>query len=161
VTLDSNAIVVPTSSAPAPTPAPTPTPTPVVNSNNGLGQNAYVAPTVNENSSPIPTTNATFPGCSGGNKYNASTGELCVNTAVAAAKYNFGTVTLRNGSRGAAAKELQRFLNDKLNLGLKLDGIIGPKTIAVIKQWQKDHNLVADGLIGAKTKAQMNVEAGN
>ena len=54
------------------------------------------------------------------------------------------------------SKELQRFLNDKLNLGLKLDGKIGPKTIAVIKKWQKDHGLKADGLIGPKTKALMN-----
>ncbi|MEK7128597.1 MAG: peptidoglycan-binding domain-containing protein, partial [Patescibacteria group bacterium] len=69
-----------------------------------------------------------------------------------------GATTLKNGSRGEAAKELQRFLNDKLNLGLALDGIIGPKTIAVIKQWQKDNGLVADGLIGAKTKAMMNAQ---
>lgn len=70
--------------------------------------------------------------------------------------YNFGTTTLRNGSRGTSVKELQRFLNDTLNLGLKLDGILGPKTIAVIKTWQKVHNLVADGLVGVKTKAMMN-----
>ena len=52
--------------------------------------------------------------------------------------------------------ELQRFLNDKLNLGLVLDGKLGPKTISVIKQWQKDNGLVADGLIGPKTKDLMN-----
>ena len=50
--------------------------------------------------------------------------------------------------------ELQRFLNDKLNLGLVLDGRLGPKTIAVIKQWQTDNGLVADGLIGPATKAR-------
>jgi peptidoglycan hydrolase-like protein with peptidoglycan-binding domain len=55
--------------------------------------------------------------------------------------------------------ELQRFLNAKLNLGLMLDGKLGPKTIAIIKQWQKNHGLTADGLIGAKTKALMNSEA--
>jgi len=55
--------------------------------------------------------------------------------------------------------ELQRFLNNKLNLGLVLDGKLGPKTIAVVKKWQKDHGLVADGLIGAKTKAMMQTEA--
>jgi hypothetical protein len=70
--------------------------------------------------------------------------------------YNFGTVTLHNGSAGEAVKELQRFLNRILNLGLVVDGKLGPKTIAVIKKWQKDNYLVPDGLIGAKTKAKMN-----
>ncbi len=32
--------------------------------------------------------------------------------------YEFGNVTLKNGSRGEAVMELQRFLNDNLNLGL-------------------------------------------
>lgn len=70
--------------------------------------------------------------------------------------YNFGPVTLRNGSRGEGVKELQRFLNKALNLGLVVDGKLGPKTIAVTKKWQKDNGLVADGLIGPKTKARMN-----
>lgn len=70
--------------------------------------------------------------------------------------YDFGNVTLKNGSRGDAVKELQRYLNDTLNLGLVIDGRLGPKTIVVIKQWQKERGLVADGLIGAKTKAMMN-----
>mgnify|MGYP001564786935 CR=1 FL=1 len=70
--------------------------------------------------------------------------------------YNFGTVTLKRGSKGEPVKELQRFLNDKLNLGLKLDGKLGPKTIAVIKKWQKANGLKADGLVGVKTKAKMN-----
>lgn len=69
--------------------------------------------------------------------------------------YNLGTKILKNGSTGDAVKELQRFLNDKLNLGLVLDGKLGPKTIAVIKEWQKNNGLVADGLIGPKTKELM------
>jgi hypothetical protein len=108
----------------------------------------YVSPQVTM----TPVFNA---GCSGGNKYNISTGQLCVNNN----KYSFGSVTLKNGSRGDAVMELQRFLNAKLNLGLVVDGKLGPKTIAVVKQWQKDHGLVADGRIGAKTKAEMNIEA--
>ena len=120
--------------------------------------------------SPTVTMTTTTPGCSGGNKYNTSTGALCVNnvtttgnvstvTTATGGTYNLGTVTLKNGSKGAAAKELQRFLNDTMKLGLALDGKIGPKTIAVIKKWQKDNGLVADGLIGAKTKAKMNAQA--
>jgi peptidoglycan hydrolase-like protein with peptidoglycan-binding domain len=70
--------------------------------------------------------------------------------------YDFGTTTLRVGSRGEAVKELQRFLNKALNLGLVVDGVLGQKTIAVIKQWQKNNGLLDDGLIGPKTKALMN-----
>jgi len=70
--------------------------------------------------------------------------------------YNFGTTVLKNGSQGEAVKELQKFLNATLNLGLAVDGALGPKTIAVIKQWQANNGLVADGLIGPATKAKMN-----
>ena len=57
--------------------------------------------------------------------------------------------------------ELQRFLNARLNLGLVVDGKLGPRTIAVIKNWQSVNGLLADGLIGVKTKARMNIEAAN
>jgi len=46
-----------------------------------------------------------------------------------------------------------------LNLGLAVDGKLGPKTIAVIKKWQKAHGLKADGLVGKLTKAAMKAEA--
>jgi fibronectin-binding autotransporter adhesin len=123
-------------------------------------------------------------GCSNGNLYNTSTGAVCVNnetlqipgcgnrntgfstssgdscvgnhvTTITPTTYNFGTKTLKNGSRGEAVMELQRFLNAKLNLGLVVDGKLGPKTIAVIKQWQASYGLVADGLVGPKTMAKM------
>jgi len=105
------------------------------------------------------TTTTVVPGCSGGNKFNTSTGALCVNTIVKT--YNLGTKTLKNGSKGASVVELQKFLNKFLKMNLKEDGALGPKTIAVIKKWQKDHGLTADGLVGAKTKAEMNKEAEN
>jgi hypothetical protein len=73
-----------------------------------------------------------------------------------ASAYNFGTTTLKNGSRGEAVMELQRFLNSTLNLGLVVDGKLGPKTVAILKKWQNDHGLKADGLIGPKTKQIMN-----
>ncbi len=98
-----------------------------------------------------------------GQMFRAEDGKKCTawGAAAHAAAYNFGTVTLKSGSTGAAVMELQRFLNAKLMLGLVVDGKLGPKTIAVIKKWQMDNGLVADGLIGAKTKAKMNAEAGN
>jgi len=76
-----------------------------------------------------------------------------------ATSYNFGTTTLKLGSKGAAVKQLQMFLNANLKMNLKVDGVLGKATIAIIKQWQKAHGLMADGLVGAKTKAMMNSEA--
>ena len=87
---------------------------------------------------------------------NSQVTSSVTSVASARAAYALGTATLRNGSKGEAVRELQRFLNDKLNLGLTQDGRLGPKTIAVIKKWQKDNGLVADGLVGPMTKAQMN-----
>ena len=69
--------------------------------------------------------------------------------------YNFGTRLLVNGSRGDDVKELQRFLNKALGLGLVEDGILGPKTIGVIKEWQKSQGLKDDGIVGPQTKAKM------
>lgn len=73
--------------------------------------------------------------------------------------YNLGKVTLKNGSKGEPVKELQRVLNKILGSKLAVDGKLGPKTIAIIKKWQKAHGLKADGLVGAKTKAAMKAEA--
>ena len=132
---------------------------------------------------------AVTPGCSAGNLFNTSTGAACVNnetlqipgcgnratgfststgascvgnhvtTVTPPTTYNFGTAVLKNGSQGAAVIELQKFLNAKLNLGLVLDGKLGPKTIAVIKQWQAANGLVSDGLVGPMTKQMMNSQA--
>ncbi|MEI8174536.1 MAG: peptidoglycan-binding domain-containing protein [bacterium] len=76
-------------------------------------------------------------------------------TTITPSTYNLGTVTLKLGSRGNAVTELQRFLNKTLNIKLTLDGKLGPKTIAIIKQWQKANGLVADGVVGVKTKKLM------
>jgi peptidoglycan hydrolase-like protein with peptidoglycan-binding domain len=105
-----------------------------------------------------------IPGCGNSNTgFSTASGVSCVGNRITsgtpnapgASGYNFGIGTLKNGSKGAAVKELQRFLNDKLNLGLVIDGKLGPKTIAVIKKWQLAHGLVADGFVGPLTKAKM------
>jgi len=131
----------------------------------------YVPPTITLTPPVIISTTATIPAtiitltqtiCPLGHLFSITTGLPCTSfltTIANPSTYNFGITTLKLGSKGNAVKELQRFLNDKLNLGLVLDGKLGPKTIAVIKQWQKDHNLVADGLIGPKTKVLMNTWA--
>ena len=71
--------------------------------------------------------------------------------------YNFGTVTLKSGSAGEAVKELQKFLKNTLTLELELDGVFDEEMITIIKQWQNDHGLIADGVVGQKTKTAMYV----
>lgn len=57
--------------------------------------------------------------------------------------------TLRYGSRGEDVRYLQRILllND--------DGIFGTKTEEAVVSFQKAHGLVADGVVGAKTWAEL------
>lgn len=111
-----------------------------------------------DNTTPINITTPTVPvlisGCTGTTGFSVISGKSC-----AGSSYNFGFTTLRLWSRGEAVKELQRFLNDTLNLSLVVDGKLGLKTIAVVRQWQRDNGLVSDGLVGPKTKATMNVMA--
>jgi hypothetical protein len=68
---------------------------------------------------------------------------------------NLGTTTLKFGSKGEPVKTLQQFLNQDLKTKLIVDGKLGRKTITVIKQWQKMHGLVADGVVGKKTRGKM------
>jgi hypothetical protein len=96
--------------------------------------------------------------------FSTTTGQSCVGnttvpglpTAGTAPTYDFGATSLVRGSSGATVMELQRFLNANLNLNLVIDGYLGPKTIAVVKQWQKNNGLAADGIVGVKTKLKMN-----
>lgn len=50
--------------------------------------------------------------------------------------------------------DLQRLLN-KHGANIKVDGILGAKTAAAIKEFQKEHGLVADGIAGTKTWAKL------
>lgn len=159
VTLDSNAVTVPSYSAPVVT---TPTSTITTSTTtstttNTSGVGSYNSST-NSNTS-VPTTTY-MEGCNATTNFSATTGKPCSLTTTTTS-YNFGSTTLRSGSTGTAVMELQRFLNAKLNLGLVVDGKLGPKTIAVIKKWQMANGLVVDGLVGTKTKAKMNAEVFN
>lgn len=54
--------------------------------------------------------------------------------------------TLRMGSTGPEVERLQKLLNVK-----PADGDFGPKTLAAVKEYQKSHGLVADGVVGPAT----------
>lgn len=65
--------------------------------------------------------------------------------------------TLRKGDKGEAVKALQRAL---VGLGYDLskygaDGEFGDETLAVVKKFQRNHGLSADGIVGPKTWAAL------
>src|SRR5262249_46930872 len=58
------------------------------------------------------------------------------------------------GARGEDVEEAQGLLNDHPPTQFPLlatDGIFGPKTSARVREFQKNNNLVADGIVGPKT----------
>jgi hypothetical protein len=90
--------------------------------------------------------------------FSSITGKPCANVTVSTPSmntYNFGTITLRIGSRGDSVRSLQMFLNAKLNAGLTVDGSFGKMTAASVKAWQAANGLAADGIVGFNTKAKM------
>lgn len=67
----------------------------------------------------------------------------------------------RSGSKTSAStagydvKALQR------KLGLKADGVVGPKTRSAIKRFQKRNGLTADGIVGPQTLAKLGLQRSN
>lgn len=62
--------------------------------------------------------------------------------------------TLRRGSRGEHVKLLQEALNETpagAALDLKVDGVFGAETEKAVRQFQADHGLTVDGVVGKKT----------
>ncbi|MFZ1019405.1 MAG: ice-binding family protein, partial [Minisyncoccia bacterium] len=161
VTLDANTVIIPSSAYVTATPAPVYTYSNTPTNNSALGT-GLVAQTTTQN--PTVATGQ-LSNCAPGDLFSATTGQSCSGSSVGSPLpmtvpiYNFGVVTLKNGSSGNAVVALQNFLNTKLNLGLIADGKFGPKTTVAVKQWQTNNGLTADGLVGANTKTKMNAMA--
>ena len=62
--------------------------------------------------------------------------------------------TLRIGSRSSYVKNLQQSLTD-VKYHTSVDGIFGSKTQTMVKQFQSDHNLSPDGIVGRLTWAAL------
>lgn len=60
-----------------------------------------------------------------------------------------GRPTLRRGSQGEAVKRLQA------QLRAVVDGDFGPRTEAAVREFQRRHDLVPDGIVGPKTWAML------
>jgi peptidoglycan hydrolase-like protein with peptidoglycan-binding domain len=61
---------------------------------------------------------------------------------------------LRRGSRGPEVMGIQR------TLGIKADGMFGPKTDHAIRDFQRRNNLRVDGIVGPRTQARLFPNAG-
>ena len=66
--------------------------------------------------------------------------------------------TLRKGSKGGYVKELQTILNYNYGAHLSVDGVFGPLTQIAVISFQKLRGLVADGIVGPKTWAELKRE---
>ncbi len=68
--------------------------------------------------------------------------------------------TLRAGSRGPAVTELQRLLSARGYNPGPIDGIFGNQTLAAVIAFQRNSNLVADGIVGVQTWTALGVNCG-
>jgi len=75
---------------------------------------------------------------------------LAVGFALTASAADFGSTTLKVGSKGEAVKALQTLV------GATADGSFGPMTKAKVMAWQANNGLTADGLFGKASKAKAN-----
>lgn len=65
-----------------------------------------------------------------------------------------GTGTLKQGAKGDAVKELQRQLTEA-GYVVEQDGIFGKKTKAALATFQKERNLIVDGIFGKESRKNL------
>lgn len=75
--------------------------------------------------------------------------------AKAVSKPTLANYTVKQGSTGTNARNLQSDLNYIMNAGLEVDGKFGPKSVAALKSWQKKYGLTADGCYGPASYKKM------
>lgn len=60
-----------------------------------------------------------------------------------------GRSTMRRGAKGDLVKQVQ------LTIGVSQDGYFGPNTEAAVREFQRNHALVPDGIVGPKTWSEV------
>lgn len=86
---------------------------------------------------------------------NQRPSSLTPNSPIAARRTTAATTiqVLRQGSRGPEVQKLQRQLNVRLapSPNLAVDGIFGPVTLQIVKQYQRGVSIAVDGVVGKQT----------
>jgi len=80
---------------------------------------------------------------------------FAISTAFAAT-WDFGSSTIKKGSSGTYAMNVQTALNACNNAGLTVDGKFGAHSVAALVAFQASKGLTADGKAGNMTKAALN-----
>lgn len=62
------------------------------------------------------------------------------------------TVSDRGGDGTLTVRKIQSALNAALGVKLKEDGVLGPLTVAKIREFQRRHRLIVDGIVGPQTE---------
>jgi peptidoglycan hydrolase-like protein with peptidoglycan-binding domain len=68
---------------------------------------------------------------------------------------NPGQPTISAGTTGEAVRRLQRALRRIPDLGLTIDGVFGPLTETVVREFQQGAGLTVDGVVGPLTWAAL------
>lgn len=66
--------------------------------------------------------------------------------------YSFQSRNVRSGYRGTDVLAVQWYLKNKFGYNIAVDGDFGSATRNAVKDFQKKHNLTADGIVGPATK---------
>ena len=115
-----------------------------------IAASSVSAASVSELQALIASLTAQIAGLSEKNSVDATTTKTTSGYVHSGVKKDFTFSVLKVGSRGEEVRALQRVLN------VGADGVFGPGTKAALIKWQKANGLVADGIAGAATKAELN-----
>ena len=82
-------------------------------------------------------------------------GGLTRRRAAERALFEGGTAPTTQGKQPMTARQIQAALNKSISANLKEDGVVGPLTLAKVREFQQRHNLSVDGIVGPITEAAL------